>query len=81
MAPNFSGAVAPWADVPGVYGGDGRQIAVLFLHAAHPVIIHELSSKIGLDFQGYMLKHLRNLLDKGNEQEVFYMSRTAAVAT
>ena len=56
MAPNFSGAVAPWADVPGVYGGDGRQIAVLFLHAAHPVIIHELSSKIGLDFQGYMLK-------------------------
>ncbi|MDE0044099.1 MAG: hypothetical protein OXT74_18805 [Candidatus Poribacteria bacterium] len=73
MAPNFNGAVVPWVDVLGVYGDDGKRIAVLFLHAAHPVIIHASSSKIGPDFPGYTIKHLRNLLDKGNEQEGIYM--------
>ena len=73
MAPNFTGAVVPWVDVLGAYDGDGRRIAVLFLHAAHPVIIHESSSKIGPDFPGYTIKHLRNLLDKGDNQEGIYM--------
>lgn len=73
MAPNFNGAVVPWVDVLGVYDDDGKRIAVLFLHAAHPVIIHESSSKIGPDFPGYTIKHLRNLLDKGNEQEGIFM--------
>ncbi|MDE0299448.1 MAG: hypothetical protein OXN17_12515 [Candidatus Poribacteria bacterium] len=73
MEPNFNGAVVPWVDVLGVYGRDGRRVSVLFLHAAHPVIIHESSSKIGPDFPGYTIKHLRNLLDKGNEPEGIYM--------
>ena len=73
MAPNFNGAVVPWVDVLGVYGDDGKRIAVLFLHAAHPVIIHESSSKIGPDFPGYTIKHMRNLLDKGKKQEGIYM--------
>ena len=73
MAPNFKGAVVPWVDVLGVYGNDGTRNAVLFLHAAHPVIIHASSTKIGPDFPGYTIKHLRNLLDKGKKQEGIYM--------
>ena len=73
MAPNYNGAVVPWVDVLDVYGEDGRRVALLFLHAAHPVIIHASSTKIGPDFPGYTIKHLRNLLDKGSEQEGIYM--------
>ncbi|MDE0043439.1 MAG: hypothetical protein OXT74_15475, partial [Candidatus Poribacteria bacterium] len=46
MAENPGGAVVPWTDVLGVYSqASGRndadnQIAVMFTHAAHPVIVH-----------------------------------------
>ncbi len=73
MAPNFNGAIVPWVDVLGVHGSDGQRIAVLFSHAAHPVIIHESSQEIGPDFPGYAIKHLRNLLDKDAEPEGVFM--------
>lgn len=76
MAENPEGAVVPWTDVLGVYSqpsdGDetGEQIAVMFTHAAHPVIVHfggwpnpdYSKPAIGPDYPGYAVKHLRNLL-------------------
>ena len=44
MGDNPKGVVVPWVDVLGVYGEDGEQIAVLFSHAAHSVIVHFFES-------------------------------------
>jgi hypothetical protein len=81
MAENPDGAVVPWTDVLGVYsqhadrGDAGDRIAVMFTHAAHPVIVHFSNwpnpdySKpdIGPDYPGYAVKHLRNLLITDNQ--------------
>jgi hypothetical protein len=40
MARNPNGAVPPWVDVLAVESIEGKPIAVLFSHAAHPVIVH-----------------------------------------
>ncbi len=63
MAPNPEGPVVPWVDVLGAYDTNGDIIAVLFSHAAHPVIVHWSSEEIGADFPGYAVEHLRNFLD------------------
>ena len=73
MEPNPGGAIVPWVDVLGAYDQDGKQIAVLFSHAAHPVIIHASSKAIGPDFPGYAVKHLRNLLSKEGEPDGVFM--------
>ena len=75
---NPQGPVAPWVDVLGVCGEDGKRIAVLFSYAAHPVIIHHdwrtgIHAVIGPDYPGYAVSHLRNLLDKGGEPEGVFM--------
>lgn len=75
---NPQGPVAPWVDVLGVCGEDGKRIAVLFSYAAHPVIIHHdwrtgIHAVIGPDYPGYAVIHLRNLLDKGGEPEGLFM--------
>ncbi len=62
MAPNPEGSVVPWVDVLGAYDANGDIIAVLFSHAAHPVIVHWSSEEIGADFPGYAVEHLRNFL-------------------
>lgn len=62
MAPNPEGSVVPWVDVLGAYDTNGDIIAVLFSHAAHPVIVHWSSEEIGADFPGYAVEHLRNFL-------------------
>ena len=63
MAPNPEGPVVPWVDVLGAYDVNGDIIAVLFSHAAHPVIVHWSSEEMGADFPGYAVEHLRNFLD------------------
>ena len=62
MAPNPEGSVVPWVDVLGAYDEKGQIIAVLFSHAAHPVIVHWSSEEIGADYPGYAVEHLRNFL-------------------
>ena len=69
MDVNPKGAIVPWVDVLGVYGNDGLRIAVLFSHAAHPVIVHWASEAITADFPGYAVGHLRNLLDKYSDSQ------------
>ena len=63
MAPNPEGSVVPWVDVLGAYDADGQIIAVLFSHAAHPVIVHWSSEEMGADYPGYAVEHLRNFLN------------------
>ena len=63
MAPNPEGPVVPWVDVLGAYDANGDIIAVLFSHAAHPVIVHWSSEAMGADFPGYAVEHLRNFLE------------------
>jgi len=76
MAPNPEGAVVPWVDVLNVCGEDGKRIAVLFLHAAHPVIVHWSSEATGPDFPGYAVYHLHNLLSgKGEDEGVFMFAQ------
>lgn len=73
MAPNPEGAIVPWVDVLEAKEADGRRIAVLFSHAAHPVIVHWLSEEIGPDFPGYAVRHLRDLLASEGEPEGVFM--------
>lgn len=69
MDVNPKGAIVPWVDVLGVYGNGGLRIAVLFSHAAHPVIVHWASEAITADFPGFAVGHLRNLLDKNSDPQ------------
>ena len=69
MTPNPNGAVVPWVDVldvlkakPEKPGQRHRRIALLISHAAHPVIVHASSEKIGPDFPGFAVKHLKRML-------------------
>lgn len=73
MAPNPNGAIAPWVDVLEAKAKDGKRIALLFSHAAHPVIVHWLSEEIGPDFPGYAVTHLRHLLARAGEPDGIFM--------
>jgi neutral ceramidase len=61
MAPNRSGAALPWVDVLRIEGHNGKRIAVLMSHAAHPVIVHEASTLITADYPGFAVAALRKL--------------------
>jgi hypothetical protein len=65
MAPNPNGVVLPWVDVIAVESTEGKLIAVLFSHAAHPVIVHGASTLISADYPGFAVQTLRSSL--GNE--------------
>jgi hypothetical protein len=64
MQPNRSGTVVPWVDVLCVEADDGRSIAILFSHAAHPVIIHAASTLISADYPGFAVSTMREQLGK-----------------
>jgi len=77
MTPNLEGAVVPWVDVLEVVEATSddvpseKRIALLFSHAAHPVIVHETTEEIGPDFPGYAVNHLRRLqAAQGRSHEV-----------
>ena len=78
MAPNPEGTVVPWVDVLGAYDTNGQVIAVLFSHAAHPVIVHWSSEEIGADYAGYAVEHLRNFLDLKPESVLLFAQGCAA---
>jgi hypothetical protein len=59
MKPNLSGPVVPWVDVLRVDRLDGSTIAILFSHAAHPVIIHGSSRLISAEFPGFAARKLK----------------------
>ena len=78
MAPNPEGSVVPWVDVLGAYDENGQIIAVLFSHAAHPVIVHWSSEEIGADYPGYAIEHLHNFLDIKSESVLLFAQGCAA---
>ena len=59
MAPNPEGPQIPWIDVLAAYDENERPVAVLFSHAAHPVIVHATSSLICADFPGAAVTRIR----------------------
>jgi hypothetical protein len=65
MKPNPDGPIAPWVDVLRVDGAGGRPMAVLFSHAAHPVIVHGASTLISADYPGYAMKEIERRLGGG----------------
>ena len=64
MAVNKEGAVVPWVNTLSAYTEDGRPFAVLFEHAAHPVITMT-SGDISADFPGHAVNHITEELDCG----------------
>jgi len=70
MKPNPDGPVVPWVDVLSANRPDGSPVAVLFSHAAHPVIIHGASREISAEFPGFASHKLKQLLG-GNSVAIF----------
>ncbi len=50
---------APWVDVLRVDATDGKPIAVLFSHSAHPINVHHASDCLSADYPGYAVKTVR----------------------
>jgi hypothetical protein len=65
MKPNPDGPVVPWVDVLAVDAIDGRPLALLFGHAAHPVIIHGASRLVSAEFPGFAARRLREQVGGG----------------
>lgn len=59
MKPNPQGVTVPWVDVLRVDGRDGKPLAILFSHAAHPVIVHGASTLISADYPAYAVAAVR----------------------
>ncbi len=59
MAPDPDGRLVPWVDVLHVDRFGGGPLAVLFSHAAHPVIVHGASSLVGADYPGAAAARIR----------------------
>lgn len=59
MKPNPAGVVVPWVDVLRIDRTDGSPLAVLFSHAAHPVIIHGASRQMSADYPGSATRELK----------------------
>jgi hypothetical protein len=70
MKPNPDGAVVPWVDVLRVDRLDEGPAAILFSHAAHPVIIHGASRLVSADYPGFASKKLKERLG-GNVTTMF----------
>ncbi len=62
MKPNPDGPVVPWVDVLAVDRSDGRPLAVVFSHAAHPVIIHGASRLTSAEFPGFAARRIEERL-------------------
>lgn len=54
-----SGTVLPWVDVLSFETLDEKPLAVLFSHAAHPVVVHGSSTEISADYPGFAVRGLR----------------------
>jgi hypothetical protein len=63
MRPNANGNSLPWVDVLKVTDKDGVPIAILYSHAAHPVIIHSASDLISADYPAASAITIQNAFD------------------
>ncbi len=59
MKPNPDGPYVPWVDVLCVEGSRGETRALLFSHAAHPVIVHASSTLVSADYPGCAAAKIR----------------------
>ena len=59
MDPNPHGATLPWVDVLVLEEPGGEEIALLFSHAAHPVVVHDTSTLISADYPGFAVEQVR----------------------
>jgi len=62
MEPNRDGPVVPWVNVLVAERPNGSPLAVVFEHAAHPVIVPDTSGLISADFPGAAVVRIRELL-------------------
>lgn len=62
MEPNPDGPVVPWVDTLSAHGEDGQPVAVIYCHAAHPVIVHGSSTLMSADYPGYAAARIRKKL-------------------
>lgn len=62
MAVNEDGAVVPWVNVLQICTENGDTRAILFEHAAHPVIVHGASSLCGADYTGFAVQRINEQL-------------------
>lgn len=62
MAVNEDGAVVPWVNILQICTENGDTRAVLFEHAAHPVIVHGSSSLCGADYTGFAVQRINEKL-------------------
>jgi len=62
MEPNRDGPVVPWVNVLVAERADGSPLAVVFEHAAHPVIVPDTSCLISADYPGAAVVRIRELL-------------------
>jgi hypothetical protein len=65
MKPNPEGVIVPWVDVLRVDRVDGKPIAILFSHAAHPVIVHGASTLASADYPAYAVAAVQEQFGKG----------------
>ena len=64
MEVNRDGPVVPWVDVLQVCELSGTTKAILFAHAAHPVIVHWASTLISADYPGYACRQVKENLGR-----------------
>ena len=62
MADNPDGPVVPWVNILQVDSADGTPQAILFEHAAHPVIVPNDTALISADFPGAAVVRIREAL-------------------
>ena len=60
--PDPSEGTVPWVDVLRLDGMDGQPMAILFSHAAHPVIVHHASDEISAEYPGYAIATIKDRL-------------------
>ncbi|NOZ22857.1 MAG: hypothetical protein GXP25_17405 [Planctomycetes bacterium] len=63
LGDNPHGELAPYVDVLRVDDADGHMLAVLFSHAAHPVVLGGDSYLISADFPGYAVDTVERAFD------------------
>ena len=65
MEPNTDGLVVPWVDTLSAHNENGEAFALLYCHAAHPVIVHRSSTEFSADYPGYACARIRETI--GND--------------
>ncbi|HUT94869.1 MAG TPA: hypothetical protein VMY37_35755 [Thermoguttaceae bacterium] len=65
MKPNPEGATVPRVEVLRIDALNGKPLAILFSHAAHPVIVHGTSTLVSADYPGFAVAEVRKRFGSG----------------